>query len=144
VPVSTNLDVVASVNVACTIAATPVAFGNYDGTGPNAAAPLDAQGMVSINCAGNGNNVRVTLGQGQFPAAGSTNNLPRRQMGHNAARLAYNLFSDAAYTTVWDNNAGVKTGKNFPVLMPVYGRIPAAQLVLPGAYADTIVATVIF
>ncbi|MFI5309275.1 MAG: spore coat U domain-containing protein [Polyangiales bacterium] len=141
---ATNLDVVASVNIACTIAAVPVSFGNYDPSGANAAAPLDATGGVSVNCTTNGGNVRVSLGQGQFPGPGSTNNVPRRRMGHAASRLSYNLYSDAAHSAVWDNNAGVKTGKIFPVLMTVYGRVPAAQMVPSGAYADTILATVTF
>jgi len=141
---STSLGIGTSVNVNCTIIATAVSFGNYDPTGANATTPLDATGVVSVNCTVNGNNVRVSLGQGLFPGPGSTNNAPRRRMGHNAARLNYNLFSDAAHTQVWDNNAGVKTGKTFPTAMTVYGRIPAAQSVLSGTYDDTILATVTF
>ncbi|HEX7479948.1 MAG TPA: spore coat U domain-containing protein [Polyangiales bacterium] len=141
---SVNLDVVASVNVACTIATVPVAFGIYDPVGVNAVTPLDTLGGVSVNCSAGGANIRVTLGQGTFPQPGSTNINPLRRMGSGPGRLRYNLYSDAAHAAVWNNQTGVKTGKIFPVLMSVYGRVPAAQIVPSGAYADNILATVTF
>jgi spore coat protein U-like protein len=141
---SDNLDIAASVNITCTIIAAPVAFGTYSPGGAHATAPLDGTGGISVNCSSGGGNTRVSLGQGLYPQPGSTNNNPLRQMGNGALRLRYNLYSDAAHTTVWNNNNGAKTGKNFPVLMTVFGRIPAAQFVQQGTYTDSIVATVTF
>jgi spore coat protein U-like protein len=139
-----TLNVAASVSIRCTIATTPVAFGNYDPTGYNALYPLDAVGGISLNCSA-GSNVDVRLGQGSFPAPGSTNAIPRRRLGFGADRLNYNLYEDAAYTTVWDNVAkGLKGGKTFPVVIPVYGRVPEGQTPPIGTYTDSVVATVFF
>lgn len=141
---SATLNVAASVSLRCTIATAPINFGTYDPYGNNALNPLDAVGGVSLNCSA-GSNVDVRLGQGSFPAPGSTNANPRRRLGSGADRLDYNLYEDAAYTTVWDNVAkGLKGGKTFPVVIPVYGRVPEGQNVPIGTYTDSVVATVFF
>jgi spore coat protein U-like protein len=141
---SATLNVAASVNIRCTIATSGVNFGNYDPFNNNAFSPLDAVGSISLNCT-TGSNVDVRLGQGSFPAPGSTNANPRRRLASGADRLDYNLYEDAAYTTVWDNVAkGLKGGKTFPVVIPVYGRVPAGQIVPLGSYSDSVVATVFF
>jgi spore coat protein U-like protein len=141
---SATLSVGATVNIRCLILTTPVTFGTYDVFGNNATSPLDGTGGITLNCS-QGSGVDVRLGQGTFPAPGSTNANPRRRMGSGAARMSYNLYEDAAYTTVWDNVAkGLKGGKVFPVTLPVYGRVPAGQVVPVGAYADSVVATVFF
>jgi spore coat protein U-like protein len=137
---STTLQVAASVNLSCSIAASPLPFGNYDGTGD-----VDADGALALNCTNNGNNVRVRLGQGLYPAAGSTDSNPLRQMGSGANRLRYDLYFDAARTDVWgNNNPGRRPTTPYPTIMPVYGRIPGAQAPPPGAYSDTVVALVNF
>lgn len=139
-----TLNVAASVSLRCTIATSPIVFGNYDGFGVNALYPLDATGGVSLNCS-TGANVDVRLGQGSYPAPGSTNANPRRRLGNGSDRLSYNLYEDAAYTTVWDNVAkGLKGGKTFPVVIPVYGRVFEGQTVPVGTYTDSVVATVFF
>jgi spore coat protein U-like protein len=141
---SVTLNVAASVAVRCTISTAPLVFGTYDGYGNNATTPLDAIGGVSLNCSA-GSNVDVRLGQGSFPAPGSTNANPRRRLASGTDRLSYNLYEDAAYTTVWDNVAkGLKAGKTFPVVIPVYARVPAGQTAPVGTYADSVVATVFF
>jgi spore coat protein U-like protein len=141
---SATLNVAASVNIRCTIATSPVVFGVYDQFGNQALQPLDAQGVISLNCSP-GSSVDVRLGQGLFPGPGSTNANPRRRMASGVDRLSYNLYEDAAHTTVWDNVAkGLKGGKVFPVLLPVYGRAPAGQNMSVGTYTDSVVATVFF
>jgi spore coat protein U-like protein len=141
---SATLNVAASVNIRCTISTSPINFGAYDPYGNNAFVPLDAVGNVSLNCSA-GSNVDVRLGQGSFPAPGSTNANPRRRLASGSDRLTYNLYEDAAYTTVWDNVAkGLKGGKTFPVVIPVYGRVTEGQNVPVGVYSDSVVATVFF
>ena len=64
--------------------------------------------------------------------------------------LEYDLFQEAARTTVWgdtfavDTQAGVGLPANAPVNFTVFGRIPAGQSPNPGAYADTVTAIVFF
>jgi spore coat protein U-like protein len=139
-----TLNIGASVNIRCTILTVPMSFGVYDVANANATAPLDAIGGVSLNCLP-GSNVDVRLGQGLHPGPGSTNANPRRRLAFGTDRLNYNLYEDAAHTVVWDNVAkGLSGGKVFPVLIPVYGRIPPAQNVPLGTYTDSVVATVFF
>jgi spore coat protein U-like protein len=143
-----NLAVSATVNTNCTIATTPVAFGVYD---PNAVAPLNATGTVTIACT-KGTNTTIGLGLGSFPS-GTT-----RQMDDSGARLTYELFQPAsnavgaacAYTTVWGATIGTNTLA--PAQAPskvartynVCGQMAAGQDPTAGSYSDTVVATVNF
>ena len=139
------MTVVAAVNMRCSIFTVTVAFGTYDLMGANATTPLDAIGGVSLNC-DRGRVVRVRLDQGLYPAAGSSDNAPLRQMGQGTDRLSYNLYVDAAHSQVWSNaSPGERPATNtFPQVMPVYGRVPAGQVAQAGAYSDTVVATITF
>jgi spore coat protein U-like protein len=144
-----NLTVTATVNTNCTIATTAVAFGVYD---PNAAAPLDATGTVSIACT-KGTAPTIGLGLGLFPSG-----VVRQMNDGGANRLTYELFQPAsnavgaacAYTVVWGTTIGTNTLA--PVAAPskasrsynVCGRIAAGQDPTAGAYIDTVVATVNF
>ncbi|ABC83368.1 Csu type fimbrial protein [Anaeromyxobacter dehalogenans] len=136
-----TLDVTATVVPSCTIAATPVAFGSYDPLVTNAATALDAQGTVTVTCT-TGTAYTVGLGAGNS-GSGS------RAMQHASiagAQLPYELYQEAARTTVWDSTvmqAGTAASIT-PVQYTVYGRIPAAQNVPTGNYADAVVATVTF
>jgi spore coat protein U-like protein len=62
--------------------------------------------------------------------------------------LAYGLFRDAAFTQNWGITIGtdtqVGTGNGSAQAITVFGQLPANQFVTPGAYADTITATVTF
>jgi spore coat protein U-like protein len=68
--------------------------------------------------------------------------------GPAAAVLSYALFSDAARTVNWgqtistDTVAG--TGNGSAQALTVYGDVAAAQFLAPGAYTDTITATVTY
>ena len=144
---STNLAVGASVNMRCNVVTANLAFGNYMPAGNHATAPLDAVGSIGINCAAGGNNVRVLVGQGQYPATGSTNASPLRQMGFGANRLAYNLYQDVNRTQVWRSQLpglNPSPSNTYPVNLPVYGRIPPAQNVPWGTYTDSVLVTVNF
>jgi spore coat protein U-like protein len=70
-------------------------------------------------------------------------------MSGGAVFLTYELYKDAAYSTVWGNTVGtgLDTGaapNRNPRNFTVYGSVPAAQDVTVGSYADTVVATVNF
>jgi spore coat protein U-like protein len=140
---SLNLDITATVQNSCTIGTAAVAFlTNYDVT---SATPNTGTGTITINCT-TGAPVYVTLGQGGFPAAGSSDAVPLRQMSAGGAdRLGYFLYQDAPRTVVWGNTQGtafsrVGTGAADP--LTVYGRIPINQGVASGSYADGVLATV--
>ncbi len=142
---SSNLQVGASINIRCTVITVPLSFGNYRVTDPT---PLDVQGAISLNCTPSNFTIRIRIGEGLNPGAGSNNPNPVRQMGDGLGNfLNYNIYRNAARTQVWGgtNPTGVNPPNGpWPMLLPVYGRIPAQQSVQPGTYSDTVAVTVLF
>jgi len=141
---TSNMSVTATVTALCTIAAGPLAFGNYDST---AATPLDGTATLTVTCT-----IllpaTITLGQGSNPASGSTDTVPLRRMKDTGSDfLSYFLYQETGRTTVWGNTAatGVAlTGTGLPQLITVFGRMPASQNEPVGAYSDIVVATITF
>lgn len=125
----------------CTISTVSgVAFGAYDVSSPT---PLDSVGLLRLDCNGAAKTVTVDLSRGNGPAYDS------RFMRNGTAQLNYNLFIDAARTTIWGDGTGGTL--HFGVFNPpnvidltIYGRIPALQDLPIGAYTDTIVVTTNF
>jgi len=139
-----DLGVSAQILDSCTIAATPVAFGDYDHTPGSDKA---ATGSVTETCT-NGTAATITLGQGLNPKLASVDGVPLRQMASGANRMAYFLYQDEGAGSVWGNTlatgvAQLGTG-NAGTTLTVYGFITAGQNVHVGSYADTVVATVNF
>src|SRR5215471_7622213 len=81
----------------CTISATSVNFGNYN---VFAGTPTDSTATITLNCKGNAANIVITLSKG----AGPTYN--PRTMLKGAETLDYNLFRDAARTSIWGDGSG--------------------------------------
>lgn len=139
---SVTFTVTAVVQAECTVSTVPVAFGNYDPVVANAVAPLDASGTINVYCTP-GTAATVSLGNGLNFAAGS-----RRMAGPPTSFLNYQLYRNPARTLLWSTTPNTVTGTSASKLTPisggmiVYGRIPAAQDPLVGAYADTVQATV--
>jgi len=138
----------------CSVAATGVNFGAYDISLP---APNDSTGNVTVTCSylPPGGATDVNLQAALSP--GVSGSYSPRQMAFGSARLNYNLFLDAARSSIWGNGLsatgiatasfkvgpGVGNGTRSAELL-VYGRVPALQMVGMGAYSDTIVVTVTF
>jgi spore coat protein U-like protein len=90
-------------------------------------------------------NIRITL------SAGSNGTFTPRALTNGSDQLAYNLFDDAALTSIWGDGTG---GSNFyfiknphpqkPVALTIYGRIPPLQDVATGSYTDSIIVSVDF
>ena len=128
-----------------TVSATPVNFGSYM---PTSALALVAGGTVKISC-GLGldllPNFTVALSQGN---GGS---YAPRAMINGSMRLSYNLYTTAAYSTVWgDGTAGTAVQSYTSPLQlgsatfTAYGQLPAGQFAGAGLYTDTIVVTVTY
>jgi len=127
---------------ACTISVTSVAFGSYDVFNASA---LDSSGTVTFNCNNQANHISISLGKG------TSSTFAPRTMTKGSEALGYNLFLDAARTTIWgDGTSGtsVYTRNNPPnsinLSVPIYGRVTAAQDVSAGSYSDTVLATINF
>jgi spore coat protein U-like protein len=134
---TTTFQETANVQATCNISATNLAFGTYAGT------VSDATSTVTVTCT-NTTAWNVGLTAGTCPGATVTT----RCMLNGAAQLGYALYRDSARTLNWGNTSGTDTlagtGNGTAQANTVYGRIPAGQFPAPGAYADTITATVSF
>lgn len=135
---STTFQVTATVQATCLISANPLAFGTYTGT------QTDATSTLSVTCT---NTTPYNVGLDAGTATGATVTT-RRMTGPSSALLNYALFSDSARTITWGNTVGTNTvtgtGNGNAQTLTVYGRVAAGQFVAPGAYADTITATITF
>jgi spore coat protein U-like protein len=123
----------------CTIGAGALAFGSYDPVGANAVSPLDAQATIEIACT-RATQYAVGLGPGSF-AAGSV-----RRMASGGDRLEYELYADAARTTIWSTTTtvGGTAPSTAPIQLVVHGRVLAGQAAAAGAYADVVQSTINF
>lgn len=135
---TTSFPITATIQAACSISATNLAFGSYTG------AALNGQSQISLTCT-NGLPWNVGLNAGTFPGATVTT---RRMTGPGTSSMAYSLYRDAARTLNWGNTVGTNTltgtGTGSAQTVNVYGRVPASQTLPTGGYQDTIIATVTF
>ncbi|WP_252273167.1 Csu type fimbrial protein [Pseudomonas subflava] len=94
-------------------------------------------GALRVNCQQNVP-YRVLINGGQNGSVGD-----RRMIGPSTAEVAYNLYTAADYTTVWDDSTGVTgVGTGQDQWLPVYGRVPAQAVSQVGNYGDTLTVTV--
>jgi spore coat protein U-like protein len=125
----------------CTIWSAPVVFGTYD---VFTTAPLDSTSGLAFDCNGGARNVSISISRGQ---AGSY--VPRK-LKKGTESLNYNLFLDAARTTIWGDGSGAsetyfnRNPPNSYVVVPIYARVTAEQDVSAGTYADTVTVTINF
>jgi spore coat protein U-like protein len=132
-----TIAVSATVLAFCTITALPLAFGNYS------SAQLDATTTLTASCTV-GTPYTVGLDAGLGTGATTTT----RKMTSTGSTLNYELFRDSARTLNWGNTIGTDTvagtGNGLAQTLTVYGRILGSQLVAPGAYTDTVTATLTY
>ena len=126
----------------CTISVTSVAFGNYN---VFTTTPDDSTGRITFRCNSSAFNISISLSDG------SSSTFNPRTLRKGSEILSYNLYRNAARTTIWGNGTGgtsVYTNTNPPnnsnVNLTVYGRIPAQQDVSAGNYSDTVSAVINF
>jgi spore coat protein U-like protein len=127
----------------CTVATTPVAFGNYD---VFTLTDTTANGSLTVTC-DQVFNIFITATIGASPNSGVFN---PRQMKHAtlADLLSYNVYTNAAMTRIWgDGTLGTFTRsrnvrRNRPWTAVIYGRITAGQDVSVGSYTDALVVTI--
>lgn len=139
---TTQMPVTATVVDACTVAASPMAFGVLPVLG---AAPIDTTATVSLSCTV-GTSYSVAMDFGTHAAGGTQRFL---QNGADATQqIPYEVYSDAGRTALWNNAAGntvsgvATTGTGSHT---AYGRIPAsASAVTAGSYSDSVTVTVTF
>lgn len=127
----------ATVQATCLISAATMAFGTYTGV------LAETTSTISVTCTNTtAYNVGLNVGLG----TGAT--VTSRKMMNAAVLLNYALFRDAGRTLNWGNTVSTDTlagtGTGVQQSLTVYGRIAAGQFVTPGAYSDTITATITY
>lgn len=129
----------------CTI--TPlgtVSFGSYD---VFSTIPLDSTGSIQILCDQTQPHVVISIGPSQ-----NSGGFNPRTMKHSMSNgfLSYNLYSDAGRTVAWGDGTGgtstvtQKAFRNTPLVVTIFGRIPAGQDVYVGSYSETVTVTIIW
>jgi len=128
----------------CTVSALPLAFGSYDTINS-----LSGFTSITVSCSRinqGGGTVTYTLALSTGPGSYAA-----RQMTSGANVLLYNLYSDPTHTQVWGDGTGGSVTvagtfssppKSQTAAVTVYGLIPGAQNVVPGAYATATPITV--
>jgi spore coat protein U-like protein len=126
---------------ACTISTTGVNFGSYS---VYSATPTDSTGSITFRCGFFDFNISISLSQGQSGTFFS------RRMRKGGEQLSYNLFRDAARTSVWGNGTGGTTqytntwSLGQTITLTIYGRVDPGADVSAGSYSDTVSAIINF
>jgi spore coat protein U-like protein len=135
---TTTFQVTANVQATCAISATAAAFGPYTGV------VVDTTAVLIVTCS-NTTTYNIGLNAGVGAGATVTN---RAMTGPGSALLDYGLFQDAAHSVNWGDTVGTDTvtgtGDGLAQSITVFGQVSAGQFVEPGAYLDTITATITF
>jgi len=143
ITITSNLSVTANVPGGCSLSTSPVSFGDYDGT------QIDTAGQLTANCTA-ALDYTVELGAG-LSATGTSRQMSNA--GNGALKLNYDLYKDAARSQPWgggDYTVGGataltgQTGSGSDQAIQIYGRLPGAQALSAGSFADTVVVSVIY
>lgn len=134
---TSTMAVSATVLTACLVTSTPLVFGVYDTSG----AAINVSSTVGVTCTGNSS---YTIALGAGTGFGAT--FAARKMSFGEATLDYNIYTDAAHTTVWGNgtvggSTVSGTGTLGLVTHTAYGSIPAGQSTDAGVYTDSVSVT---
>lgn len=128
----------------CTVDANPLNFGSF---APLSGAARDAATTVDVACTGVSALSAIEIRMD----AGLYGTIANRRMRSGGNELAYNIYSNAARTTIWGDDTGgyaAVTVTNTLGLISwsssttAYGRASPAPSTPPGVYTDTIVVTV--
>jgi spore coat protein U-like protein len=130
----------AAVTPQCFVSASPLNFGNSVGLLTSA---VNATTTLGVQCS-TGTPYNVGLDAG----LNGGGNINARKMVLGANSVAYQLYQNAARTTVWGNAVGTNTvpgtGNGDTLGLTVYGSVPAQPTPPAGTYNDTIVVAVTY
>ena len=134
----------------CTVTAAGVAFGTYMPLAPTA---LLGTGTIVVVCQVNSHRNTITVALSPGTSGSFTTRTMTTTIGTTAYPLNYNLYMNAANTTIWGDGTGgslldnvtlTRTGGNNTITtnLTVYGAVAAAQDPAAGTYTDSITVTV--
>lgn len=139
--VQDTFQVTANVIASCSVAAADMDFGDFDGS-----TDLTATSDIDVTCTDD-HPYQITLDAGS--TVGST--IGNRLLTNGTHTLAYNLYTDGGFSTIWGNTTaddveGVGAGLATAVTHTVHGELPAAgnENASTGLYSSTITVTVTY
>ena len=141
---TSTFNTTSSVAAQCNVSAANLSFGAINPL----SSQVDATTPLTVNCT---KNSAYTVGLDAGTTTGAT--IAQRKMANGADIMNYNLYTDAARTTIWGNSAaaplwvsGTGAGLSIPQTLTVYGRVASGQTNLAvGNYQEnTITVTVTY
>jgi len=132
--ITATFQVQATVNKQCTVSAVNMTFPAVDPVNTQ----TDGSTTVTVNCT---KNTTYTVGLTAGTTPGAT--IAQRLMASGTDLMNYNLYTDAARSSVWGNTAGswvsgTGAGMGTPQALTVYGRVAGGQTKLVAAtYTET-------
>jgi spore coat protein U-like protein len=125
------------------VTATNLNFGNYNAA---SGTPTTANMSVTVSCQNGADTLPAfvaSLSKGIAPTYNP------RQMALGANRLNYNIFNQAAFTSIWGDGTGGTLTRSYggggnSAVGTGFARITTGQYVTPGVYTDTITATITY
>lgn len=150
---TTTFNVKITILKACTITAAAATDVDFGSVANDSTANVDANGSVTARCSPlTPYNIALNAGLN----ASTANDVNTRRMKNTDGAVttnnfvAYQLYQNSGHSAVWGSTVGTNTlaatGTGLDQLYPVYGRVanPSANNAAPGAYLDTITATIIY
>ena len=132
------LAVSATVLSTCALTGGVIAFGTYT------SAQLDQTGTLTVLCT---SAVPYTVALDAGTGSGATITA-RKMTGSAGGTLNYALYRETGRTSNWGNTGAADTvagnGSGIVQTLTVYGRIPAGQTPIVGAYTDTVTVTLTY
>ena len=115
-------------------------FGNYASLNSVInATSAQLAGSIRVKCV-NGLSYKIFMDGGK---SGSVTNRTMVNTTNTSLTMLYNLYTDAARATVWNNTVGVSdVGNGADQWHTVYGRVPSQTTPAAGIYSDTVNVTV--
>jgi len=138
-----TVTVKATVAKTCILSNATLDFAAYD---PTAATDLTQSTTITVNCT---KSTPWVIGLSQGANGPATRNMKDAVSGD---LLHYELYTDAARTNVWSNNAvagatvasGTGSGAAAGQSVTIFGSLFKNQYVTPASYSDSVTATVNF
>ncbi len=137
-PATANFNVTLTVQKACTVGATDIAFGTHDFT---EAGPLNANSTITVKCT-KGTAYTVALNKGTNGASETA----RVMKGATTTdTVAYTIANNSSGGTNWGTTAGTVggTGNGANQTLTAYGQVLTSALnVTPDSYSDVVTVSV--
>lgn len=97
--------------------------------------PLSGSGTIQLACP-TGTNMKVSLDNGMNPLGSQ-----RRMKNAFGSYIQYNLYQNASYSNIWQNNIPYTVTNQ---RIPVYAVVPAQSINSIGQYFDTVTVTLTY